>query len=273
MVIYTCSDAPASTREAQKWADTFKEAFKQTLERSKDPASEILKQLRNQNEYYRVLQQLTKILLNTLNEPYQSYLVKSNILLAEGMVKEAADRENPDTKHTLEAYMEIRRTTIGIRPIFDIGRWIYGLAIDHETLTHPDIVKLEEKMTDLVFLANDIYSYKKEYLACGAHHNFVTFALRDPITGLDGKDRQGAIDYTVKKFREVLEDMEHGRKALPKFGESEDVKVALYVDMMLDVVVGNVQWSLAAPRYGHFKLSGTAEVPDWGDVIFDMDPL
>ncbi|KAG6886685.1 hypothetical protein C0992_002828, partial [Termitomyces sp. T32_za158] len=258
-------DAPATIPEAQKWADVFKQAFQQTLGASENPASEIFKQLRKSIF-------IDKVLIN-VEEPYRSHLVKSNILLAEGMVKEAADRKTPDAELSLEMYMEARRKTIGIRPIFDIGRWIYGLDIAHEVLTHPAILNLEEQMSDLVFLANDLYSYKKEFFACGAHHNYVTIALRDPTTGLNRNDRQGAIDYTSNKFCEILEDVEHRKKALPKFGESEDVKVALYVDMMMDVVVGNIQWSLVVQRYGHLKSSGTAEVPNGGDVVFDMDPL
>lgn len=297
---YAFSDAPASTPEAQKWADVFKQALKQTVTASDNPASETLKELRQLTSvsswpsaaYYNPCNSFTYRVLNTIQEPHRSYLIESNILLAEGMVKEAAHRETPDDELALETYMETRRHTIGIRPIFDIGRWIYDLDIAHDVLTHPEILKLEQHIYHLVFLANvsalahlhyglqvpcystqDLYSYKKEFFACGAHHNYVTITLSDPITGLDKYDRQGAINHTSQRFLEVLADLEHQRKTLPTFGESEDAKISMYVDMMMDVVAGNIQWSLTTARYGHFEIAGTAEAPIWGDVVFDMDPL
>ncbi|KAG6867870.1 hypothetical protein C0993_009944 [Termitomyces sp. T159_Od127] len=283
LLLEQLTDVPATTPEAQKWANIFKQAFKQTLRASEDSATAILKQLRKLKRVLLVSQPPTANenlsnsfidrVLNTIEEPYRSYLVESNILLAEGMVKEAADRENPDTALTLKTYMEARRMTIGIRPIFEIGRWIYGLDIAHEVLTHPDILHIEKQMIDLVFLANDLYSYKKECFACGAHHNYITIALRDPITGLRENDRQGAIDYTCRKFCEVLGDVQLCRKVLPRFGESEDTKIALYIDMMMDVVVANIQWSLATLRYGHFEIYDAAEAPVWGDVVFELDAL
>ncbi|KAG6843569.1 hypothetical protein H0H93_000617, partial [Arthromyces matolae] len=135
------------------------------------------------------------------------------------------------------------------------------------------IVKLEEQTIDLVALANDLYSYKKEFYESGAHHNYITYALGDSSTGLQKDDRQGAIDYTCRTFSEILADFQRRVEALPSFGNGEDGKIALYVGVMLDLVVGNIQWSLVCARYRHFEKAGTAEAPNWGDVVFDMDPL
>ncbi|KAG6863721.1 hypothetical protein C0993_010538, partial [Termitomyces sp. T159_Od127] len=93
-------------------------------------------------------------MLNAIEDPYWSSLVRNNILLAEGMAKEAADRENPDPEMTLEKYMRIRRDTIGARQLFDLGRWIYEIDVPCEVLTHPNIVKIEDLFVDLVSLAN-----------------------------------------------------------------------------------------------------------------------
>lgn len=232
-------------------------------------------------------------MLNAIEDPYRSHLVENNVFLAEDMVNEAVDREKPDTGLTLETYVKARRDTIGARPFFHIGRWIYGIDMTHEVLTHSGILKIEEQLSNLIFLANvshgfiqvstsrslndsvssqDLYSYKKEFLTCGAHHNVITVALRDPVTGLHETDRQGAIDYTCNRFFQVLADFEHQRKALPSFGESENMKAAMYIEVMMDIVVGTIQWSLECERYGHFQVVGTTEAPNW-DVIFDMDPL
>ncbi|KAG6860516.1 hypothetical protein C0995_010296 [Termitomyces sp. Mi166 len=256
---HTSSDAPATTTQAQKWADIYKQAFRQTLGETEGPGV--------------IIKYFTDQMLNAIKDPYWSYLVNDNILLAEGMVKEAADRENPDTELSLETYMQIRRNTIGARQLFDIGRWIHGIDIAREVMMHPDIVEMEDRFVDLVSLANDLYSYRKEFFARDANHNYITIAFRDPITGLQENDLQGAIDYTYRKFCQVLTDLEYQKQALPSFGESEDAKVAMYVNLMMDVVVGTIQWSLECGRYGHIGVAGTEKVQSWGDVVFEMDPL
>lgn len=58
---------------------------------------------------------------------------------------------------------------------------------------------------------------------------------------------------------------------LPSFGESVDAQVAKYIEMVTDVVVGTIQWSLECGRYGHFGITGTVNAPNSGDVVFDVD--
>ncbi|KAG6831873.1 hypothetical protein H0H92_006990 [Tricholoma furcatifolium] len=246
LMLEQLTDTPATTAEAQKWADVYSQAFKQVLGESKGPAS-IIKQLR--------------------------IAVESNILLAKGVVKEAADRENPATELTLEAYMEARRDSIGLRPFLDIGRWSQDIDISRDVLMHPEIAKLEEQTIDLVSLANDLYSYKKEFFESGAHHNYVTGALSDPISGVSENDRQGAIDYTCRIFSEILADFLQRTRALSSFGEDVDGKVTEYIGVMLDLIVGNIQWSLACRRYGHSDVKMKESATVWGDVVFEMDPL
>ncbi|KAG6899046.1 hypothetical protein C0993_001398 [Termitomyces sp. T159_Od127] len=93
-------------------------------------------------------------MFNAIEDPYWSSLVRNNILLAEGMAKEAADRESPDPEITLDEYMKVRRDTIGARQLFDLGRWIYKIDIPCEVLTHPAIVEIEDLFVDIVSLAN-----------------------------------------------------------------------------------------------------------------------
>ncbi|KAG6887043.1 hypothetical protein C0992_001080, partial [Termitomyces sp. T32_za158] len=135
------TDEPATSIQAQKWADIFKQALEQTLGETGEPAAEIIKDI-------------TRRVLSAVKDPYRHFLVRDNIRLAESMVKEAVDRESSVCGLDLETYMKARRDTIGIRPLFDIGRWIYGLDIADEILFHPDIVKMEERFVDLVALAN-----------------------------------------------------------------------------------------------------------------------
>jgi len=211
--------------------------------------------------------------VGAIDEPYQSYIIASNISLAEDTVKEASDRESPSHGLSLEAYMDARRDSVGIRPFLGFGHWIWKLDIPQDILAHPSIAKMEEQAIDMGALANDLYSYKKEFFESGAHHNYVTVALRDLIANIPTGDRQAAIDYTCKRFAEILADFHRQKEELPSFGEDNDKMVGQYVSTMMDLVVGNIQWSLACRRYGHSDPSAEVNEATWGEVVFDMDPL
>ncbi|KAG5733850.1 hypothetical protein E4T56_gene4911 [Termitomyces sp. T112] len=275
------TDKPATAAQAQEWADIYKQDFRKTLQETKGPAR-INQYLTKKCDIYpqafsktfektkgpaEIIKYLTSHMSNTIKDPYWSCLVENNILLADGMAKEAVDRENPGTEMDLETYIKVRRDTIGARQLFDLGRWIHELNITPETLTHPDIVRMEEQFIDLISLANDLYSYKKEYLAKDAKHNYLTIALRDPTADLHENDLQGAINYTYDKFCRVLADLEHQKKVLPRFGKSEEAKVDKYFWLMMNVVIGTIQWSLECERYGHFV---DADGPNQGDVVFNL---
>lgn len=259
LMLEQLTDTPATAAEAQKWADIYTQAYKQTLGETHGPSS--------------MIKHLASRILSSVEEPYQSYIVASNISLAEGTVKEASDRESPSHGLSLDAYMDARRGSVGIRPFFGFGRWIWKLAIPQDVLAHPVITKMEEQAIDMGALANDLYSYKKEFLESGAHHNYVTVAMRDPITGIPANDRQAAIDYTCKRFAEILADFHRQKGELPSFGEDIDTMIKRYIFVMMDLVVGNIQWSLACRRYGHSDPSAGVGEATWGEVVFEMDLL
>ncbi|KAF8076058.1 isoprenoid synthase domain-containing protein [Lyophyllum atratum] len=260
LMLEQLTDTPATAAEAQKWADIYVQAFKQTLSsETTGPASAI--------------KHLASRVLNAFDEAYRPNLIASNVLLAEGVVKEALDRENPNHDLSLQAYMETRRDSIGLRPFLDFGRWIWKLDIPQDILSHPGVAKLEEQTIDMVSLANDLYSYRKEFFESGAHHNYVTVVMQDPIANIPASDRQAAIDYTCKRFTEILTDFHRCKKELPSFGENVDKMIGRYISVMMDLVVGNIQWSLACRRYGHFDTSKEVNEATWGEVTFDMDPL
>ncbi|KAJ7587098.1 isoprenoid synthase domain-containing protein [Mycena floridula] len=253
LILEQVTDTPATTAEAQQWADIFVHALKQD---SEDEAKGL----------GWVMNHLASRVMGAIDAQYRPYLIASNISLAEGVVKEAADRENPNHELTLEAYMDARRLSIGLRPFFDLGRWTWNLDLPEDVLTAPLVAKLEEITVDMVSLSNDLYSYKKEYFESGAGHNFVTVAMKDPVSSVAAGDRQAAIDYTYKRVVDLLADFDRAKGELPSFGIQSDRKLAEYITRMMDAVVGNIQWSLTCKRYGH------SPSPE-GEVVFEMDPL
>lgn len=252
LILEQLTDAPASTAEAKQWADVFLQAIRQTLGETKGPAS--------------VMKHLASRIFAAVKPIYHPYFIASNVQLAEGVVMEATGRENPDRVTTLEQYMTERRYSIGFRAFLDLGRWMWAVDLPDHVLSHPLVAKLEQDVTDMVSLTNDLYSYRKEFYESAAHHNYVTVAMHDPISLVPAGDVQAAIDYTVKQFINLLAHFNRTKDALPSFGDAIDHKISLYIALMMDGIVGNTQWSLACRRYGH---SPDAE----GTVEFEMTQM
>ncbi|KAJ6627462.1 isoprenoid synthase domain-containing protein, partial [Mycena sp. CBHHK59/15] len=191
-----------------------------------------------------------------IDPPYRPSYIASNVLLAEGVVQEALDREQHDEKNpiSLETYMNTRRKSIGALPFHDIDRWIWKLDLPDEVLKNSHIEQMVLAAVDMVALGNDIYSYRKEYLEDGAKHNYVTVAMHDPGTSLKPGEIQAAIDYTVEQFSVTLTRFKDNKKLLPSFSDDADLrrKVDRYTELMMDSVAGNIEWSIACKRYSLF---------------------
>jgi hypothetical protein len=94
--------------------------------------------------------------------------------------------------------------------------------------------------------------------------------MLDPSTPVTANDRQAAINFTVEQFTALWKEFDHTKDELPSFDETTDKLLRQYLVVMTDLIVGNLQWSLACKRYGHSEVSAAAG-REWGDVIFDME--
>lgn len=103
-------------------------------------------------------------------------------------------------------------------------------------------------------LLQDLYSYRKEYLEDGAKHNCVTMVMNDPSIAINAGDLQSAIDYTTSQFSVALGRFAECKKQLPLWSDSDiHKKVERYTETMMDLVVGNIQWSIACKLYSLFE--------------------
>ncbi|KAJ7367926.1 isoprenoid synthase domain-containing protein [Mycena albidolilacea] len=246
LILEQLTDTPATSIVSKKWAHEFVEALQQAeapQTKKEGPAA--------------VLQLLGTKVISAIDPPYRPGYIASNVLLAEGVVQEALDREQYDEKNpiSLETYLTTRRKSIGILPFHDLARWAWKLDFPDgsHVLENPHIQLMVQASVDLVLLANDIYSYRKEYLEDGAKHNYVTVAMHDPSTPIKAGDIQAAIDYTVTQFAAALARYKENQALLP-FGNDADLsaKVERYSELMMDSVAGNIEWSVACKRYSLF---------------------
>jgi len=241
LILEQLTDTPATSVVSKKWADEFVEALQQAeapQEKKEGPAA--------------ILQHLGTKVITAISPPYRPGYIASNVLLAEGVVQEALDRED-ENPISLETYLTTRRKSIGVLPFHDLSRWIWKIDLPDHVLKNPHIQLMVQASVDLVLLANDIYSYRKEYIEDGARHNYLTVAMQDPIISITAGDVQAAIDYTVGQFSAALARYEENKKLLTFADDAElSAKVERYAGLMMDSVAGNIEWSVACKRYSLF---------------------
>ncbi|KAF7313495.1 Phospholipase [Mycena chlorophos] len=252
LILEQLTDTPATTETARKWAAEFVDALQHANSDVPAPPKE---------GPAAVLQQLSKKVMGAIDPPYRAAYIASNILLSEGVVQEAIDRESGVEQTSLETYVQTRRKSIGAMPFHALDLWISKLDIPDEVLKNPHLQEMVDGAVDLVALANDVYSYRKEYLEDGAKHNFVTVAMHDPGTGIKPGEIQAAIDYTVERFKATLSRLEELKRTLPSLdAPGLGPKLERYAELMMDSVAGNIEWSVTWVAMSFFnKLANLAE--------------
>ncbi|KAF9000780.1 terpenoid synthase [Hymenopellis radicata] len=242
LVLERLTDSPTLSTDSKRWADLYMKTLtaNDTDDLGDVPGPVI------------VMKHLISVIMPQIDSKYKAAFIASNQLLADGVVQEALDRESADPI-TLEAYVQTRRSSVGLWPFLDLARWTFDIDLPEAILKHPILREMEEATVDLVALSNDIYSYRKEYLEDGALNNYVTVAMKDPNVPVADGDHQAAIDYTTKQFSAVLTRFVACKEQLPSFFPQELTKIDRYVESMLDLIVGNIQWSISCKRYSLFE--------------------
>ncbi|KAI6045543.1 isoprenoid synthase domain-containing protein [Pisolithus marmoratus] len=179
--------------------------------------------------------------------------ISTNVDFARTTVREALDRESSKGVHAtrdLQSYMITRRETIGTRPCLVLMRSTRRLYIPDHVLEHDAVMGMENAALDMVYIANDIYSFKKELGDNGALNNIITVILKDPDTS--HLDLQGSINYAGDLFKAALDDFHACRRRIPSFDSGMDKYMSAYADGLVDWVIGNIEWSIVNNRYKVF---------------------
>ncbi|KAH0825959.1 isoprenoid synthase domain-containing protein [Lanmaoa asiatica] len=183
---------------------------------------------------------------------WQQFLAEYEISI-NNMVQETHDRaayQNKNANLDIQSYMIKRRLFCGARVCFPIVRATRCLYISDDVLASTVVQEMEEATADMVFIVNDIHSFKKEYDADGAFSNLLTVIQKDPETA--HLDFQGRLDYAEKLLKAALDRFQACRRDLPSFGPEMDQYLAVYADGLLDWAIGNLQWSRVTSRYNRF---------------------
>lgn len=208
----------------------------------------------NSHSFIKLLSKEMVTRMKTTIDPFHwPQFISTNAEFAKNTVREALDREASQdvrTSRDLQSYMITRRETIGTRPCLVLMRSTRRLYIPDRVLDHEVVAEMENYALDMVYIANDIYSFKKEQGDNGALNNIITVIQKDPDTR--HLDLQGRIDYAGHLFKVALDNFESCRRRLPSIDSDMDKYLSAYADGLTDWAIGNIEWSLVNCRYKVF---------------------
>ncbi|KZV90662.1 terpenoid synthase [Exidia glandulosa HHB12029] len=164
----------------------------------------------------------------------------------ECVVEESALREDGKVL-SLEEYEPIRRENSGVRPSIAITEFALGLSLLDTVYTNEHFLTVYWTVSDMVWWANDIYSYAVEYQKGLDGNNVLTVLMSDKTL-----DLQAASDYAGEHYKTLIRRHWAAREALAQltFGSPEiDAQVALFVEEMANWAIGNAVWSFETRRY------------------------
>jgi hypothetical protein len=148
---------------------------------------------------------------------------------------------------SVDQYIERRLRSIGTRPVIYSLPWSYGLTLPSWIWNHASVSRIIHETLLTVSLYNDIVSLQKE-LAGGEVDNIVPILVyNDNCTAQEAVDK--AVDMIKQSYRDFCAAVRHLKAAVVREQSQVTDDVDTLIDACMDVMVGNVAWSMHTPRY------------------------
>ncbi|KLO13041.1 terpenoid synthase [Schizopora paradoxa] len=167
----------------------------------------------------------------------------------------------------IESFVHIRRENSAVRVCFALFEYIHGMELPDDVFENPVFMRLYWQGVDVVWLANDLYSYSMERARGLEGNNMLTIAMKEK-----GLSMQGAADYVGGEVTLRMNQFLADQKELPSFGEVVDKDVQKYIFSMSQWQVGNMVWSFQSLRYfgaekDEVKKTLVVNVKNYGDDV------
>ncbi|KAH9477371.1 Delta(6)-protoilludene synthase [Psilocybe cubensis] len=168
----------------------------------------------------------------------------------DSVILQASRRDRSHYICTIDEYMVARRDNIGSDPSFTFLEMSLEVDIPHHIMEHPTIVRLNRDTTDMIVLANDMCSYKKEILVDDADYNAVTVVMHNNKVGVDegiqwiSDLHDEIVDNFLKLRQEVMT-----KTNFPSYGPEMDRQVEAYVEGLGQWIRGHDEWNFGSGRY------------------------
>lgn len=142
----------------------------------------------------------------------------------------------------LDAYVAVRRASLGIRPYVAVAEYLLDMDLSAELASDADLVAAGQATVDHLLFTNDMYSFRQE---CFAGDCFNTIAV---LMRTEGRSLQEAVDFTAERVREADQALSTLCAALTD-RYRDDLRILAYLRNLRDLCAGNLRWSLETTRY------------------------
>ncbi|KAJ8509156.1 hypothetical protein ONZ45_g8660 [Pleurotus djamor] len=142
--------------QSQRWADIYIDMYRgDSSKHDGCPEAE--------HPLFPVMARLADSVMTSLTSTYHEDFIYENLLSVRGIVQEAIDRDSPtlQKKKTLKSYYENRHATVGLVPFLILAQWVHEMNLPTDDMSRHAIGEMSKATVEMVFLANDIYSFKK----------------------------------------------------------------------------------------------------------------
>ncbi|KAF7350741.1 Terpene cyclase [Mycena sanguinolenta] len=139
---------------------------------------------------------------------FQCRFIDEFQIYLDSMVQKAQDRTENHNR-SIDEYFEVRRVTIGVKAAVIINE--IEMNIPEAVMQNEHIVTLIGAVTDMILIANDVYSYNVEQARGDDRHNLVAIVMRtEDLNLVDTLDWISSLhDQLVEKFLDAFHQVPH----------------------------------------------------------------
>ncbi|KAF8181449.1 isoprenoid synthase domain-containing protein, partial [Mycena galopus ATCC 62051] len=163
-------------------------------------------------------------------------------LYMNSMVQKAQDRTENHVRE-IEEYFAVRRVTIGLKAAIIINR--ISMDVPDELLQNEHVLTLINKATDMILIANDVYSYNVEQARGDDRHNLVRVVMNEHNLELAATLEwiSALHDKIVRQFLTAFGQVPHHTNL------ELDHQVTEFIHGLGNWVRGYDEWSFESERY------------------------
>lgn len=143
----------------------------------------------------------------------------------------------------LHSYRKNRRNTVGLYTVLLVAELTDGGFLPPEVSEHPAVQELESVASNLVGLANDIFTVDRE-LARGEVNNTVLVLMHQ-----EGLDLEAARALAIELHNAEMREFARRIDELPRFDPDTDAQLQRHVEILTSFVSGHRDWAVQTGRY------------------------
>lgn len=157
----------------------------------------------------------------------------------EATVWEASDRR-AGTRPSVDVYVRQRRFASAIHPCLDLIELAAGIELPIAVRSDPDFIELGGRANNIIGWTNDVFSFEKEAGSQELHNLVLVLANARRLAQRDALEQAiGMVNGELAVFAALGE----------RLRQRHGAPLHAYVDGCADLVAGNLDWSMTAPRY------------------------